>query len=167
VKKLAALFAIVLPCVLLTFAPDARANNNDEAQIREALNRWAKAFRNHDLDGIMAMYGPDLVAYDIVPPLQYVGTKAYRKDYEQFLAQYSGPIDVEFRDLHIVAGNGVAFATALERMSGTLKNGQKSEIWVRATTGFRKIKGKWLDVHDHISVPVDMETGKGALDLKP
>ena len=31
----------------------------------------------------------------------------------------------------------------------------------------KRIGGKWLDIHDHISVPVDMATGKGALDLKP
>jgi ketosteroid isomerase-like protein len=61
----------------------------------------------------------------------------------------------------------VAFIHALERMSGTLKNGQKSDVWVRATSGLRKINGKWLIVHDHISVPADLDTGKAVLDLKP
>jgi ketosteroid isomerase-like protein len=45
--------------------------------------------------------------------------------------------------------------------------GEKSEVWVRATECYRKINGHWLAVHDHISVPADMETGKAALDLKP
>ena len=31
----------------------------------------------------------------------------------------------------------------------------------------RKINGKWLIVHDHISVPIDFDSGKAALDLKP
>ena len=113
-KKLVALIAIALGCGLLVWTSDARATDNDEAQIRDVLNRWAKAFRAHDLDGIMSMYDPGVVAYDIVPPLQYVGATAYRKDYQQFLDQYNGPIDVEFRELHIVAGNRVAFVTALE-----------------------------------------------------
>jgi len=49
----------------------------------------------------MSVYAPSdaVVAYDIVPPLQYVGKEAYRKDYEVFLAQYDGPIDIEYRDL--------------------------------------------------------------------
>jgi ketosteroid isomerase-like protein len=76
----------------------------------------------------MSFYAPEVVAYDIVPPLQYVGANAYRKDYEQFLAQYEGPIEIEFRDMHIVAGDNVACATGLERISGTLKNGQKSDV---------------------------------------
>jgi hypothetical protein len=31
----------------------------------------------------------------------------------------------------------------------------------------RKIDGQWKVVHEHVSVPFDMETGKAMLDLKP
>jgi hypothetical protein len=58
-------------------------------------------------------------------------------------------------------------AHALERLSGKLKNGQQSDVWLRATSGIRKMNGKWLIVHDHISVPTDFESGKALLDLKP
>jgi ketosteroid isomerase-like protein len=117
----------------------------------------------------MSVYAPGnaTVAYDIVPPLQRVGRDMYRKNYEEFFAQYEGPIDFELRDLRIVAGNDVAFLHAVERLGGILKNGQKSEVWIRATSGLRKINGKWLIVHDHISAPADFETGKAVLDLKP
>jgi len=165
-KKLAMLAVVALACVSLLGMPKTRATN-DEAKIRQLLDRWAKAFRAHDIDAIMSMYAPGVVAYDIVPPLQYVGADAYRKDYEEFLAQYDGPIDVEYRDLKIVVGDGAAFAYGLERFNGTLKNGQKSELWIRFTSGFRKINGRWLDIHDHVSVPADLETGKAMLDLKP
>jgi uncharacterized protein (TIGR02246 family) len=143
--------------------------NRNEAEIRELYERWAKAFGARDVNGIMSCYAPgnDLVAYDIVPPLQYVGADAYRKDYEEFLAQYVGPIRIEYRDLHIVAGDDVAFIHTLERVTGTLKNGKKSDFWLRASSGLKKINGKWLIVHDHISVPADLETGKALLDLKP
>jgi ketosteroid isomerase-like protein len=50
-----------------------------------------------------------------------------------------------------------AVYNALERMGGTLKGGQQSSVWVRATVTFRRIDGKWFDVHDHISVPVDFK----------
>ena len=72
---------------------------NDEAEIRKVWDRWAKAFRAHDINGIMSLYAPKVIAYDIVPPLQYVGKDAYRRDYEEFLAQYEGPIETEFRSV--------------------------------------------------------------------
>jgi uncharacterized protein (TIGR02246 family) len=152
--------------------PQSRTKNQvkNEAEIRDLYDRWAKAFRARDIDRIMSVYassGDAVVGYDIVPPLQYVGKDAYRKDYEEFLGQYDGPIDVEYRDMRMFANGDVAFIHALERMSGTLKNGQKSDLWVRATSGLRKINGKWLIVHDHISVPADLNTGRAVLELKP
>ncbi len=174
-RRFVTLFAISLVALTMgaqgqSSSPPAKADTNpNETQIRQLYDRWAKAFRAHDVDAIMSIYAPAdaLIAYDIVPPLQYVGNAAYRKDYETFLAQYDGPIDVEYRDLRIVAGDDVAFIHTLERISGTLKNGQKSDLWIRATSGLRKINGKWLIVHDHISAPVDLDTSKAVLDLKP
>jgi len=29
------------------------------------------------------------------------------------------------------------------------------------------VNGKWLDFHDHVSVPVDIQSGKALLDVKP
>lgn len=137
------------------------ANSNDAGVLR-VIDRWAKAFRAHNLDGIMSVYAPGdaVIAYDISPPLQYVGNAAYRKNYADFLAQYNGPMEFEARDVHVVAGKDVAVYYALERMSGTLKSGEKSTLWVRATTGLRMIHGQWLIVHDHISVPMTLRRGK-------
>jgi ketosteroid isomerase-like protein len=147
----------------------ALASAADEAQIHKLLDNWAKAFHDKNLGAIMSMYAPgnELVAYDVVPPLRYVGYDAYKKDYRAFLAQYKGPIDVEYRDLAVVAGDTVAFSHGLERMSGTLANGQKSEMWLRFTSCFQKINGRWLDTHDHVSVPADLDKGTALTNLVP
>jgi len=141
----------------------------NEAEIRDLYDQRAKVFRVHDLDGIMALYAPGdaVIAYDLIPPLEYVGHDSYRKDYKAFLDEFDGPIDIQYRDLRIIAGNDVAFIHALERMSGKMKDGNKFDIWCRASSGLRKINGKWLIMDDHISVPADFNTGKALMDLKP
>src|SRR4029079_1823522 len=70
-------------------------------QISQIFNGWAKAFEAKDVDGVMAMYAPGtaLTAYDIVPPLQFKGADAYRKDYSEFFSQFSGPLQVETPDM--------------------------------------------------------------------
>jgi ketosteroid isomerase-like protein len=40
-------------------------------------------------------------------------------------------------------------------------------MWVRATFCFREIDGNWLIAHDQASVPFDMASGKGVVDLEP
>lgn len=144
-----------------------KIGNDDEAGVRHWLDLWMKAFQARDENAIAALYDPDVVAYDIVPPLQYVGWDAYRKVYQGFLAQYKGPLEVEFRDVHISVRGDLAFVTGLERLGGTLISGQKSSIWARFTSILRKTNGKWLDIHDHVSVPADIASGKASLDLKP
>ena len=171
--KLSPLFVIAIGWLATHAHADAararETSRTNEAQVRQVIEHWAKAFRARDLDGIMSLYasGDAVVGYDLVAPLQYRGSAAYREDYEKFLAQYAGPIDIKFHDVRVVAGEDVAFVHALEQIVGTLNDGQKSEVWVRATSGLKKIQGRWRIVHDHISVPANFETGKAELDLKP
>jgi ketosteroid isomerase-like protein len=149
---------------------DAAPANEDEVAMKEIrgwLDRWTKAFTAMDVDAIMALYADDVIAYDVVPPLQYRGKAEYRTDYLQFLSQYGDNVKVEVRDLHVGANGDLGYAAGLELISGTLKGGKKSELWVRFTSLFRKSGGRWLDFHDHVSVPADIETGKAMLELKP
>jgi uncharacterized protein (TIGR02246 family) len=136
-------------------------------EIRGWIDHWTKAVSAKDIDRVMELYTDDVVAYDVVPPLQYVGKAAYRADWQQFFAQYESDLHVETRDLHVGASGEFGYATGLQMISGTLKHGQKSGMWIRFTSLYRKVKGKWLDFHDHVSVPVDIQSGKALLDLKP
>ena len=148
-------------------APPASSDDIAMKEIRGWLDRWTKAFAAKDVDAIMALYADDIIAYDVVPPLQYVGKAAYRADYQQFMSQYEDNLKVEVRDLHVGANGDLGYAAGLELISGTLKSGQKSEVWLRFTSLFRKSGGRWLDFHDHVSVPADIESGKAMLELKP
>jgi ketosteroid isomerase-like protein len=138
-----------------------------EAGVHHWLDDFTRAFDAKDTKAVMALYAPDVIAYDIVPPLQYTGLDSYGKDFATFFAQYKGPLSIEYRDVHIYASGDLALLTCLERVSGTLANGQPSSMWLRATTGLRRVNGHWLDFHDHISVPTDFDTGKSRLDLQP
>jgi uncharacterized protein (TIGR02246 family) len=120
-------------CSHRSLAPGGNASDEDE--IRALYDQWAKVFEAHGIEGIMALYAPgDAVAYDVAPPLQYKGKEAYRNDYVEFLAQYDGPIHVEYRDMRILSSGDVGLIHALERFSGKLKTGQQSDMWLRATS---------------------------------
>ena len=140
---------------------------NDEAEIKRVLEGGVEAVRARDIDGVMSIYAPELVAFDIVPPLRYVGADAYRKPWEEVFSSFQGPIGYEIHDLDITVGHDVAFGHSLNRLSGTMNTGQKADLWVRCTACLRKINGKWLIVHTQVLVPVDLETGKAVHSLKP
>ena len=166
IVHLAVLISIVVASLAL---PATAASPESEREVRQLLARLEKAIRAKDVDAVMAVYaaGAATVLFNSVPPLATTGWESYRKNYQLFFDMYQGSLDVEFRDLRIVASKDVAFIHCLQRTSGTLKGGLKDEMWVRITSGLRKINGKWLIVHDHVSVPVDFVTGKAVFDLKP
>jgi uncharacterized protein (TIGR02246 family) len=140
--------------------------SNDEAAIRALIEGFVKALRAKDLDGVMSVYASDLVAFDVAPPLQYLGVKSFRKVWQEVF-EIVHTIDYEIRDLSIVACDEVAFSHSLNRLSATMKDGQKTGPWVRWTACYRKTNGYWLIAHMQASVPVDIRTGKAATQLKP
>jgi ketosteroid isomerase-like protein len=144
-------------------------NAGSVKEIQQVMATWQKAFEAKDLNGVMATYatGDAVTAFDVVPPLQYKGADAYRKDYADVFSQVDGPLHVEFRDNHIEAAGDLGLAYGLEHITGRMKSGAPLDLWVRYTSGFKKIDGQWRDIHDHVSVPADMNSGKALLDLKP
>ena len=140
----------------------------DEAQIRQRIESWTNALRTKDLDALMSHYAQDILVFDLAPPLHYKGTAAYRKNWADWFPSFQGPIGYEIRDLSITTSDNVAFCYSLNRISGMRTNGEQTDVWVRATVGFRKIGGRWMITHEHFSVPFYMEPPyKASLDLKP
>lgn len=127
-----------------------------EALIRRRIEDLVKALGARDIDGVMSLYAPDVVSFDLNPPLRYAGSDTKRRAWQDAFAVYAGPITYEVRDLTVATEGDLAFVHSVNHVSGTLANGQASDLWVRWTAGFRRIGGVWLVVHDHVSVPADL-----------
>ena len=140
---------------------------NDEAEVRQRIDKLVQAIRAMDIESVMSIYALNIVSFDVEPPLQHVGAQAKRKNWLNVFSTYHTPLGYEIRDLLITVGDDVAFAHGFIRISGMLKNGTKNERWLRSTMGFRKIAGNWLIAHDQVSVPLDLEHGTALMNLEP
>ena len=139
----------------------------DEAQIRTIIEERVKAVSNKDTNALLSNHAADILSFDVINPLQYTGIDTVRKRAENWLSSYQSSIGYEVRDLNITTSDNVAFCHFLYQVSGTLNDGGKINMWVRATVCLQKIDGKWMITHEHQSVPFDVETGKASLDLRP
>lgn len=139
----------------------------DEAHIRELIDGQVAAVRAKNLGAATSNDAPDMVSFDVVNPLQRVGSDGSRNRAQEWFASFAGPIGYEIRDLAVAARDDVAFSHCLNRYSGTTVDGRKIDMWVRATACYRKIDGKWMVAHEHQSVPFDAVSGKASLGLKP
>ncbi len=135
------------------------------------LNHRAEACREKNIDRLMSLYSPDIVYFDVVPPLQgFVGHDAVRRNFLRWFKEYDGPIGLETRDLDIAVDGDVAFAHMLHIDKGNrhFAKAGLTEAWVRSTVCWRRSSdGEWLITHEHISWPFEFNKEGGKLVMTP
>ena len=137
-----------------------------EQAIRKLLDDRTRALRDKDSALAVVGFTKDPTVFGLAPPLVEHGVEV--KSLDGWLAGWTGGIGIELRDLTIVVRGYAAFATALERITGTKTDGTKVDYWLRASFGFVREHGAWKIAHVHESVPFAMDGSFRALvDLEP
>jgi uncharacterized protein (TIGR02246 family) len=150
-------------------AADQPAADADKAAIQALEDTYNEGFNSKDVDKIMSVYAPgkQLFVFDVVPPREYRGWEAYKKDFEGLFSGFPGPAKNTISDQTIHVVGSVAYGHNIQTGEFTGKDGTKVKIVVRTTDIYRKMNGNWLIVEEHNSVPVDLGTMKPDLLSKP
>jgi ketosteroid isomerase-like protein len=164
----AAIAAGIMMVAISTRVRAASPHAEAEAKVKQAEENLIKAVNSRNVDAIMACYSakPDLVVFDLIPPLQYAGPDAWRKNWEGFLKSIKGTMKVEQSGLTVEGSRRIAFAHSIWHWTMTDEKGKSSEITMRATDCFENQGGKWLIVHAQYSVPTEVDTGKAVMNAK-
>jgi uncharacterized protein (TIGR02246 family) len=134
----------------------AMPQSADEARIRALIEDWAKAVRAKDIAGVVAHHTDDVLMFDVPPPVAVRDLAAYRDTWPPFfkaLTEGRGAFDIA--ELHVTAGDTVAFATALLRCGSTEELAKDDTPRLRLTVGLRKVDGAWKIAHEHHSFPAE------------
>ena len=129
--------------------------NTEATPIRALLESWADAARRHDVPAVLAHHDPDIVMFDLPPPLQCKGLAAYEQTWDLFFRYHKTGTAFDIEELAVTAGQDVAFAVAIMRC-GPCSSGNpadKDGFLFRLTVGLRKIDGDWRIAHEHHSIP--------------
>jgi ketosteroid isomerase-like protein len=138
-----------------------------QSQVGMLFDNRSEAIWAKDIERLMSLYSPDVVYFDLVPPLQYVGADALRERFREWFESFEGPIGQEISELNVVESGDVAIAHMLIKAGGKRRNGPEVSFWVRTTDGCRRSNGEWLITHEHVSLPVDPMSRSAAMDLAP
>ncbi len=128
------------------------SNKENEAQVRQLVENWAKAVRDKDIEAVIAHHSGDIVMYDVPYPFESVGIDAYRKTWDLFFA-YTKPGVFDIQELHIVADENIAFCFATMKCANKSKSEEYVALDFRLTIGLQKINNQWTIIHEHHSVP--------------
>ena len=78
--------------------------NTDETQIKALLETWADAVRRHDVPAILAHHEPDMVMFDLPPPLQRKGIEAYEQTCDLLFRYHKPGTAFDIQELAVIAG---------------------------------------------------------------
>ena len=107
--------------------------------------------------------GADVVLFDMMGP-PYAGQKAIHDHLDEF----SGTKDVKvnFLELKVISDGKLAVAWSVQHVTSTGPDGKPFDGTFRQTDIWSKTNGQWKLIHQHVSFPVDMKTGKADMASK-
>jgi ketosteroid isomerase-like protein len=152
----------LLAAVICSSAPDARADDQQEISDLEhkiaTLNTGDEVMKYWDS-------GDDIAVFDMMgPPREYAGHKAIHDHVDEF-SGWTNP-KVDFLELKVISDGNLALARSVQHFTATTADGKPFEVTFRATDVWRKRDGQWKLINSHVSVPVDLKTGKADMASK-
>lgn len=141
----------------------------DTTAIKAVLDDRVAAHGAKDAKRFVSHYAPDIVTFDLAPPLAESGSAVVGTDgWDAWYQTWRQGPDLQITQLSIAAEGDLAYCHSLNRIRGTKTDGTTSEVWFRATLALRRTGGGWKVVHEHNSTPFYMDgTDRAALDLQP
>jgi len=139
----------------------------DEIAIRQLHEDFEQAIGAKDLDRIMAQYAPEVVAFDAVGALQFKGVPEYRAHWQRCFEFCQGEGFFETHELHVDVGGELACSRMLSHCGGPNAEGEMQSAWMRGTRVWARRGGDWKVIHEHFSMPFDMETGQVCMSSTP
>ena len=137
---------------------DMTQSTTSEEKIRSVLESWAEATRKGRLDEVLSDHLPEALIYDVLAPMKYEGTQAYRASWGDWQPETAGEGTFDLEDLQVTAGENIGFAHCFIRCGGTMPDGKSFTDLVRATFCLVKDDGRWMVDHQHISKPLTLSS---------
>jgi len=165
-NKMRALRISLLALIIIP-ASIALADSMDASAIKKTLQDGCQAWIDGKAVESVDFYMPDVIVYDIAPPLQK--TLAQVAEFNKQLSAITvGTPTCIYEEIHpVILTKTYAYSIAILYAAGTLKDGKSFHFRERSTDIWKKVDGKWRIMHEHNSVPVDVMSGLADLGSKP
>ena len=133
-------------------------NQNIADEVISQIKLWDAAVIGQEIDNLVDKCADDVSMFDVSSQLD--GLNAYKKEWEKLSPYFNEHMRIVRRDMKIYASDELAVLHCHSKVENTLLKGQLQMPWCRTTLCLQKKAGQWLVVHQHISMPIDMMTGK-------
>lgn len=116
-----------------------------------------------NMDKLIDYYADDATVLDIFAPGIYKGRDQIYAGFAPQMASIQS-MTHKVAEMNIASNGNFACAASQIEFDAVLKDGNTMSLSVRQLDAFKKINDEWKIVQQHISLPIDPETGAAILD---
>ena len=138
-----------------------------EQEVHDLFERWSDASSAKDIDGAMLPVATDVVSYEHIDRLQHTGVDAVRVVCQQGFDAAQGELRWDVPDLRILVRDDIAATWGMNRVRVIDEDGHTRDHYSRGTRIFQRANGAWKMIHQHVSYPIDPQTGLAKSELLP
>jgi ketosteroid isomerase-like protein len=153
------IMAGALAMTLNTVNAQAQTVAAHKAAIQAALDRGCQGFINGDVAAAMSPYNKKAFVFDLSPKLNSNYDDVLQGN-QKLVAVLDGKPTCTYKEVVIKIDHNHAYVHYLLPFTAKLKGGKSLDVVERVTDIFELTNGKWLIVHEHASVPVDIVAEK-------
>ena len=140
-------------------------------EIQDVLKNYKSSVYKKDVEGFLTMYSPDILIYDCWSNWECKGILHWREIVEEWfkwLMADGVSLSVDFNDLVIEENVNLAFVScSVTYTAQKVVSGEKlRQLTNRFTFCLKKVNESWIIAHEHSSLPINEETGKGIFNLR-
>lgn len=119
---------------------------------------WDQAVVDKNINALIDQCSPEVSMFDVTSQLE--GVDVYKSEWEKFRPFFIEGMRISRKEMKLHASDKLAVLHCLSKVENNALKNQLQMPWCRTTLCLKKIDDAWKVVHQHISIPVDMKTGK-------
>jgi len=140
-------------------------------KVQDVLENYKSAVYEKDVEKFLSTYAADVHIYDCWGNWESKGISLWKESVTEWfngLNEDGYLLKVDFNDVSIQENTNIAFVHCAVTFAAFKNNTEDTQrkMTNRFTFGLKKTNDSWLITHEHSSLPIDMQSGKGIFNLK-
>ena len=140
-------------------------------KVQDVLENYKSAVYEKDVEKFLSTYAEDVHIYDCWGNWESKGISLWKESVTEWFNGLNGDgylLKVDFNDASIQENTNIAFVHCAVTFAAFKDNTEDTQrkMTNRFTFGLKKTNDSWLITHEHSSLPIDMQSGKGIFNLK-
>ncbi|NHC03452.1 nuclear transport factor 2 family protein [Acinetobacter sp. 187] len=127
-------------------------------EVLAQIKLWDQAVIGCDAEALLSQCAQNVSMFDVSSHIN--GLNEYRAEWEKFSPYFMDGMQISRRDVKLITSESLAVLHCQSKVEHSALKGKLQMPWCRTTLCLEKTQGQWRVVHQHISMPVDMMTGK-------